>query len=262
MEFVLGFLIAVFIAMTGVGAGSLTTPLLILVLGLPAQQCVGTALIFGAVVKVLTLPVYMARRQVNWRVFAYLVGGGLPGVIVGSFLLHGLPTDLVTALVGLTIMSVALLNLARFSQIPRHDRIPWLLPVGLVIGLEMGFSSAGAGAIGSLAMMSLTTLTTSEVVGTDISFGLALSAVGGLIHAGLGDINGAVLWKLCASGALGAFAGSALATKAPSRKLRFALCLALVIIGAQLAWKSFGELQRRGGSAAASVVPSTRSSIR
>ncbi len=58
-----------FIALTGVGAGSLTTPLLILLLGMPVKECVGTALIFGTVVKVITVPTYMARKQVNWRVF-------------------------------------------------------------------------------------------------------------------------------------------------------------------------------------------------
>ena len=83
MEFGLGFIIAVFIALTGVGAGSLTTPLLILLLGLPAKECVGTALIFGTVVKILSVPGYLFRKQVNWRVFAYLTAAGIPGVIAG-----------------------------------------------------------------------------------------------------------------------------------------------------------------------------------
>ena len=78
MEFALGFIIAVFIALTGVGAGSLTTPLLILLLGLPAKQCVGTALIFGTVVKILSVPGYMLRKQVDWRVFGYLTAAGVP----------------------------------------------------------------------------------------------------------------------------------------------------------------------------------------
>ena len=91
-------------------------------------------------------------------------------------------------------------------------------------------------------MMSLTTLSTAEIVGTDLSFGLALSAVGGLIHAGLGDVNTAVLWKLLIGGVAGAFAGSALAAHMPSKKLRFALCLALVYIGGQLSWTSFSKM--------------------
>jgi uncharacterized membrane protein YfcA len=250
MVFALGFIIAVFIALTGVGAGSLTTPLLILLLGLPAKECVGTALIFGTFVKVLTVPAYMARGQVNWRVFGFMTAAGIPGVIGGAFLLSRVPGTLVTGLVGLTISIIALVNLFRFTHVVRHDRTPWLAPIGGIIGLEMGFSSAGAGAIGALAIMGLTTLSTAEVVGTDLSFGLALSAVGGLIHAGLGDVNTAVLWKLLVGGAAGALAGSLLAARMPSKKLRFALCLALVYIGGQLSWSSFSKMYSSSVSAA------------
>ena len=253
MEIALGFVIAVFIAVTGVGAGSLTTPLLILLLGLPARQCVGTALIFGAVVKVLTLPTYMARQQVNWRAFLYLTASGLPGVLAGALLLNRVPMNLVTGLVGLTIMSIALMNLFRFAHVTRHDRTPWLAAIGLPIGLEMGFSSAGAGAVGALALMSLTTMAPGEIVGTGMAFGLGLSVVGGGIHAALGSINLGVLWKLLIGGAAGAFAGSALSAHLPSRKLRLALCVALVLIGAQLSWKSFSEIY--GSVAAASAGP-------
>jgi uncharacterized protein len=259
MEIALGFIIAVFIALTGVGAGSLTTPLLILLLGLPAKECVGTALIFGTVVKLITVPSYMARGQVNWRVFGFMTAAGIPGVIGGAFLLSRVPGTLVTALVGLTISSIALLNLFRFGHVTRHDRTPWLAPIGGLIGLEMGFSSAGAGAIGALAMMGLTTLTTTEIVGTDLSFGLALSAVGGLIHAGLGDVNTAVLWKLLIGGAAGAIAGASFATRIESKKLRFALCLALVYIGAQLSWTSFSKMYSVSAAGPATITPTSKS---
>jgi hypothetical protein len=255
MEIALGFVISVFIALTGVGAGSLTTPLLFLLVGLPAKECVGTALIFATVVKVVTVPSYIARGKVNWRVFAYLTATGLPGVIAGAFLMKRLPTDIVMGCVGLTIVSITLVNLARFTHVVQHDRAPWLGPLGALIGLEMGFSSAGAGAIGALAMMSLTKLTMTEIVGTNLTFGLALSAVGGLIHAGLGDVNTAVLWKLLTGGIVGALAGTYFASHVPSKKLRFALCLALVYIGGQLSWTSFSKVYANSVSAAAG--PST-----
>jgi uncharacterized protein len=242
MEIALGFVISIFIALTGVGAGSLTTPLLFLLLGLPAKECVGTALIFATVVKVVTVPSYIARQQVNWRVFTYLTAAGLPGVVAGAFLMKRLPTDIVMGCVGLTIVSITLVNLFRFAHVVQHDRTHWLAPLGLLIGLEMGFSSAGAGAIGALGMMSLSKLTTAEIVGTNLGFGLALSAVGGFIHASLGNVNTMVLGKLLAGGVVGAFAGSALAGRVESKKLRFALCLALVYIGAQLSWTSFSKV--------------------
>ena len=78
-----------------------------------SQGAVGTALIFGAVVKLLTAPVYMARRQVSARALAFLLAGGLPGVLAGALLMHGIRTSLVMTLIGFTIMTVAVFNLFR-----------------------------------------------------------------------------------------------------------------------------------------------------
>ncbi|MEO8097649.1 MAG: sulfite exporter TauE/SafE family protein [Acidobacteriota bacterium] len=237
MEILLGFVIAVFIGMTGVGAGSMTTPLLILLLGMPTAQAVGTALIFGAAVKIITTPFYLARRQVDWRALGFLLATGLPGVLVGSLILSGIKSDWVTAFVGFTIVCISLINLFRFSAVTRHDRTKWLSLVGLPIGLEVGFSSAGAGALGALCLMNMTLLSPAAIVGTDLSFGLVLSVVGGGIRAAMGDLNGSVLIKLLMGGAVGAIVGSLLAQKLPSKKLKFVLCVALVGLGANLAWK-------------------------
>jgi hypothetical protein len=239
MEIALGFVIAVFIGLTGVGAGVMTTPLLILVVGLPTTEAVGTALIYGAAVKILTTPFYIGRRQVNWRALGFLLATGVPGVLAGSLALRGIQSDLVTAFVGVIIMSVALMNLFRFHEGTRHDRTKWLAAVGLPIGLEVGFSSAGAGALGALCLMNMTLLAPAAVVGTDLAFGLALSTVGGGVRAAMGDLNTAVLVNLLIGGAVGAFTGSLLASRLPSKKLRFVLCLVLVALGGQLAWKGF-----------------------
>ena len=244
MEIALGFIIAVFIAITGVGAGSMTTPLLILLLGMPTKQAVGTALIFGAAVKILTTPLYIARKQVNWRAIGFLMVTGLPGVLIGTLLLQGFKSDLLTAFVGFTIVSIAVINLLRFSNVTRRDRTPWLAAVGLPIGIEVGFSSAGAGALGALCLMNMTLLSPAAVVGTDLSFGLILSLVGGGIHAALGDVNTPVLLKLLIGGAGGALVGGMLATKLPSKKLRFVLCVALVILGANLGWKGWTDYRK------------------
>lgn len=237
IEVSLGFIISVAIALTGVGAGSLTTPLLILLLGIPAAECVGTSLIFGAVVKLITAPLYWARGHVNWKALLYLLGTGLPGVLAGSLILRGTETGLMMALIGFTIMAVALLNLFRFSNTARPDRTKWLALVGLPIGAEVGFSSAGSGALGALALLSLTPLSSAEVVGTDLCFGLALSLVGGGIHAALGSFNAGVLMKLLIGGIPGAITGSLLASHVPSRKLRYGLSIAMIVLGAQICWK-------------------------
>jgi uncharacterized protein len=236
MEIVLGFVIAAFIGLTGVGAGTMTTPLLILLLGMATSQAVGTALIFGAAVKILTTPVYLMRKQIDWRALGFLLVTGLPGVLIGSLLLSGIKSDWVTAFVGFTITATALVNLFRFSNVERHDRRSWLAAVGLPIGLEVGFSSAGAGALGALCLMSMTKLAPAVIVGTDLSFGLVLSLVAGGIRAALGDLNGPILLRLLIGGVFGAVTGASLSSRLPSQKLRLILCIALVFLGGRLAW--------------------------
>ena len=118
MTYFLGFVIAIAIGLTGVGAGTLTTPLLILTVGLPARIAVGTALIFGAVVKIITSPVYMARRQVDWRTLGIMLAGGVPGVLIGVFLLRGVDGKVITGVIGITIVIVAIFNLFRPTAEP------------------------------------------------------------------------------------------------------------------------------------------------
>lgn len=243
IEVIVGFVIAVFIGLTGVGAGTMTTPLLILIVGMPTTEAVGTALIYGAAIKILTTPMYIAKGNVNWRALAFLLGTGIPGVLGGSLLLRGVKSEYMVAFVGLTIMTIAFLNLIRFinggETQERHDRTQFLAFVGLPIGLEVGFSSAGAGALGALALMNLTKLPAAAVVGTDLAFGLVLSLVGGGIHASMGDLNTPILYRLLMGGAVGALAGTLLASRLASKKLRFVLCVMLVILGASLAWRGF-----------------------
>src|SRR5258705_985240 len=100
MVYTLGFVIAVAIGLTGVGAGTLTTPLLILTVGLSARTAVGTSLIFGAVVKIITSPVYMARRQVDWRTLGFMLAGGVPGVVIGGFWFGMVVCKAITRIIG------------------------------------------------------------------------------------------------------------------------------------------------------------------
>ena len=86
MEILTGFVIAVVIALTGVGAGTITAPMLILFLHFPGSLAVGTALAYSAVVKIIVAPMQIIRRQVSYRVLGFMLLGGVPGVILGSLL--------------------------------------------------------------------------------------------------------------------------------------------------------------------------------
>lgn len=243
MEFLLGFFIALAIGLTGVGAGSMTTPLLILFLRVPPAIAVGTALSFGWIVKIVTVPFYAVRRQVHWRTLMLLLAAGIPGVILGGLALNrvknGPYQSTLYAVLGGIIVATAAFHLYRqFRPNPRpsnNDRsrlLPWF---AFPIGAEVGFSSAGAGALGSLMLLSLTPLSTTEVVGTDLCFGLGVSFVGSMMQVSSGNYDLALLIKLVAGGLCGAFIGAFLAGRVPQRPLRFVLLTMLIILGFQLA---------------------------
>jgi uncharacterized protein len=243
LEVILGFIIALAISLTGVGAGSMTTPLLILLLGVSPATAVGTALTFGAIVKVASIPSYAVRKQVNLKVLGWLVAGGVPGVLIGSLALNKLKygpyQGILFGSLGSLIVGISLLHLYRIfrpgPQRPTVDRSRWLPWLALPIGGEVGFSSAGAGALGSLLLLGMTPLTAAEVVGTDLCFGLVLSSIGGLIQVAAGNYDGPLLLKLVIGGLCGAFTGSMLAGKVAQRPMRVALLLALIVLGTQLA---------------------------
>src|SRR5690242_21341289 len=92
MTALFGFLIATLIGMTGAGGGSLTVPVLVLGCGLPIAEAVGTSMVFGTIVKLLSTPAYLLRRTFSVPVLVRLLTGGLPGVIAGTFLLRQLRT--------------------------------------------------------------------------------------------------------------------------------------------------------------------------
>ena len=249
MEIVLGFMIAVAIGITGVGAGVITAPVLILFLHVPPARAVGTALVFSTAVKLLVVPMQIYRKQVDYRVLGYLLAGGIPGVLAGSLILAKLNTKgsqgILYAALGITIVVMAALNLYRMWLRPGRglkDFSRWLPAVALPIGAEVGFSSAGAGAIGSLALLWMTPLSAARVVGTDLFFGLCLSLIGGGFQLSAGNYDLAILTQLVIGGVFGAFAGTYLAAVTPQRAFRIVLSIWLITLGVQLCWSGVRQL--------------------
>src|SRR5579863_9551915 len=238
MEIVLGFIIAVAIGITGVGAGVITAPVLILFMHVTPAHAVGTALAFSVAVKMLVVPMQIYRKQVDYRVLGYLLLGGLPGVLTGSYMLAKLNTSgtqgILYAALGSTVVIMAGANLYRLWMHPARsggrDLSRWLPLIALPIGAEVGFSSAGAGAIGSLALLWLTPLSAARVVGTDLFFGLCLSLVGSGFQVSAGNYDAAILTKLVIGGLLGGFAGTYLADITPRHAFRVLLSLWLITL--------------------------------
>jgi hypothetical protein len=248
MQYLIGFIIALFIALTGVGAGTITVPVLVLFLGVPAPEAVGIGLMFATAVKLILVPSQIVRKNVAWRTLAFMMAGGVPGVIIGSLFLKHLVTvgsqNLMNALLGAILVTTAAWQIANsFKPIKANENTPhrgkllgWLM---LPVGAEVGFSSAGAGALGSAALLSLTPLLPAQVVGTDIAFGFVISLIGSGAHWFSHNSNPELLLQLIAGGIVGAIGGTILSTHVPRRPLRFALWVWLLVLGGQFLFNSY-----------------------
>jgi uncharacterized protein len=248
MPYLIGFLIALFIALTGVGAGTITVPVLILFLGVPAAVAVGIGLMFATAVKLILVPAQIARHNVAWRTLGFMLLGGAPGVLLGSLVLRHLVSagsqNLLNAILGCILVTTACWQIAYSfrpvdAEKPRRDRSPLLSFLMFPVGAEVGFSSAGAGALGSAALLSLTDLEPAKVVGTDIAFGFAVSLIGSGAHWFGQTTNPDLLMQLIAGGVFGAVAGTLASSRVPRRPLRFALWVWLLILGGQFLFNSF-----------------------
>jgi hypothetical protein len=248
MQYLIGFVIALFIALTGVGAGTITVPVLVLFLGVPAPVAVGIGLMFATAVKLILVPSQIVRRNVSWRTLGFMLAGGVPGVVIGSLFLKHLVSvgsqNMLNALLGSILVTTAAWQIANsFKPLKANVNTPergrllaWLM---LPVGAEVGFSSAGAGALGSAALLSFTPLLPAQVVGTDIAFGFIISLIGSGAHWFSHASNNVLLLQLIAGGVLGAVGGTMLSTHIPRRPLRFALWVWLLLLGGQFLFNSY-----------------------
>ena len=261
MPYLIGFFIALFIALTGVGAGTITVPVLVLFLGVPAPVAVGIGLTFSAAVKSVLAPAQIVAGNVVWRTLGFMLLGGVPGVLLGSlFLRHLVSTgsaNLINAALGAILVATASWQIVYSFRPMRQnasarDRSSWLALLMFPVGVEVGFSSAGAGALGSAALLSFSTLEPAQVAGTDIVFGFLVSLIGSGAHWFTHASNPDLLLRLIAGGVAGAIAGTLASAHVPRRPRRIALWVWLLILGGQFlftsyeAWAASGRTQMHG----------------
>jgi uncharacterized protein len=267
MEIAIGFGIAVLVGLTGVGGGSFTTPMLVLVCGVSGVEAVGTALVFSTVIKVVAAPFFLAAKKVHFRYLRLMLLGAVPGLLGGTYLLVTMSTrwnPAVLMLIGATlVVSAALTFIYKGRQRElRGDSAPWLPWVTLPIGIETGFSSAGAGALGSLLLFNCSDMPAAQVVGTDILFGIVLAATGSIFHLGLGSVSAPILKGLLLGGIPGVLVGCAFTTRVPSIKLKTLITATTLILGLQLVWTGTKLIHRSKDSVHAVALPGIDQSSR
>jgi len=238
---IFGFLIALAVGLTGIGGGSFTVPLLLL-LGMPAAEAVGTTFVFAGILRLVAAPFYLAARQVHFRYAWLLLRGAVPGLVLGMVALKLLATPqsnpLVVIVIGVMLTLSSGVTFIRRAQAPTFARknsrwLPWL---AFPIGIESGFSSAGAGALGTMLLMNYSEITPTEVVGTDLLFGLVLAVVGSAVHWTIGSISTGILVQLLLGGIPGVVLGCVLSTRVPAQKLKFVVATVAIFAGLQLMW--------------------------
>ena len=253
---VAGLLVGIAVGLTGVGGGSLMTPVLVLLFGISPQTAVGTDLIFAASTKTFGSAVHGWRETVDWRIVRRLAAGSLPAAGVTLYWLgnSARPGAQVQQTMLLVLASMLLLTavavifqrqLIGFARRRRHreaeaEARAWpTIVLGVVVGTVVSLSSVGAGAIGVTALLMLYPgLPIARIVGSDIAHAVPLTLVAGLGHWWIGDVNLPLLGTLLVGSVPGVVLGSLLATRAPDNWLRWALAAVLLISGWQLMLKA------------------------
>ena len=242
-----GFGVGAIVGLTGVGGGSLMTPLLLSVFKLNPAVAIGTDLWFAAVTKTAGSVSHHQAGHVQWRITALLLGGSIPASLATVALMHytGITKGWAAALtfsLGIALLLTAVtvaykrvwqtvgLKLERW--IPEH-RKPWLtVACGFILGVLVSLSSIGAGAIGATMILLLyPRLKSHEIVGTDIAHAVPLTLVAGIGHATLGHVDWTLLGALLIGSIPGIWIGSQLTRKMPETLVRTLLCIALVSAG-------------------------------
>jgi uncharacterized membrane protein YfcA len=257
---VLGFLIALGVGLTGIGGGSFTVPALLLLVGLPAGEAVGTAFVFAGVLRLIAAPFYLLGRHVHSRYLQLLLIGALPGLVIGMLALRSVAgsenTGFVTLLLGVVLAASSSVTFFPRVQNPRFavKNSRWLPWLAFPIGVESGFSSAGAGALGTVLLLNYSEMAPVEVIGTDILFGLVLAIVGSAVHWSLGSINIPVLLQLLAGGIPGVLLGCLLARTFPAQKLKAVIAAIAICAGLQLVLSGSRSLAARPASGSAPIA--------
>jgi len=249
-----GFGVGLIVGVTGVGGGSLMTPLLVLFFGVSPATAVGTDLLYASLTKTMGAWVHSKRGTVDWKVVGLLAMGSLPAALVTILMLKYLALDektlrsVVTSVlsVALLLTAVVLLFKEQIMKIGRrrdgtmyelhHRYLPTAtIATGVVVGSLVTVSSIGAGVLGTVALLFLyPRLPAVKIVGTDIAHAVPLTALAGMGHLALGTVDMVLLGSLLLGSLPGIYIGSHLSAKVPERVLRPLLAVMLLIIGLKM----------------------------
>lgn len=248
-----GLVVGALVGITGVGGGSLMTPLLVLLFGVHPATAVGTDLLYAAITKTAGTAVHGMHGRVNWKIVGSLAAGSVPAALLMLWLMAGVDrksigvTSTITTALGWLLVMTAIMLVFRsqilvFARRAVGNRMPpkpatvavFTIVLGFVLGVLVTLTSVGAGALGVTILLILyPRLDVREIVGSDIVHAVPLTLIGGTGYWIIGEIDWAMLLALLAGSIPGIVAGSLLAPKLHERTIRIVLAVTLAIV----AWK-------------------------
>ncbi|OYV35201.1 MAG: hypothetical protein B7Z81_09040, partial [Acidocella sp. 20-61-6] len=243
-----GLLVGFLVGLTGVGGGSLMTPLLVLMFGVHPAMAVGTDLLFAAATKSVGTTIHSAGKTVDWRIVGRLAIGSVPATLLSLVAIAGLGASSkdVTNAISITLGSALLISAGtllfkeqiiqavarKYPDFGVQSSYRLTVLVGFALGILVSLSSVGAGALGTIALVILyPRLPLVRIVGSDIAHAVPLTLLAGIGHWYLGTVNFALLASLLLGSVPGIILGSISARFAPDTVLKTALGIILTLVG-------------------------------
>jgi uncharacterized membrane protein YfcA len=246
-----GFIVGLLIGQTGMGGGSLMTPLLILLFGVHPTTAVGTDLLYAAATKTVGTLVHGVNRTVNWSMVSRLAAGSVPATALTLLLIShfdisgGAASRIISSVLGVMLLLTALSLVFRRQFLAAvGDRLTTVAPhrttlltvlTGIAMGVLVTISSVGAGAIGvTILLLLYPRLPMVVIVGSDIAHAVPLTLLAGLGHWYLGSVDWPLLASLLTGSVPGIIIGSYVSARVPDAVLRPILAATLTVVGGRL----------------------------
>lgn len=249
-----GFFVGMLVGVTGVGGGSLMTPLLVLLFGVHPVTAVGTDLLYAAITKTAGTAVHGRNKTIDWRIVGRLAAGSLPAAAAMLWFVSGIDrssiaaVSIITIALGYMLIMTAFLLLFRRKVIERIRRMmrnrPPVAPstvalltvvLGLTIGVLVTLTSVGAGALGVTVLLALyPNLNVRDIVGSDIVHAVPLTLLAGMGYWMIGEVDWQMLLSLLIGSIPGIIIGSHFSPRLPERFISTVLAITLGLVGSKL----------------------------
>ncbi len=247
-----GLIVGAAVGLTGVGGGSLMTPILILIFGVSPLAAVGTDLLYAAATKTIGTAVHGAHATIDWRIVGRMAMGSVPAAVITLIVLNSLGIEnsrtnhLVSEVLAVALMITAVALVFRKRLLAFYARkvgtlnerltFRYTVLTGAILGVLVSSTSVGAGALGVTALVLLyPELPAVRLVGSDIAHAVPLTLVAGCGHWLLGNINFTLLATLLLGSIPGILIGSVVAPRVPELYLRRAMAAVLALVAVKLA---------------------------